>query len=211
MFVNTGVFALDENVEKIKLSGNYVIKEIENEVKLDWSTEEENIRNQLIYTKGNVLYRTDTEHIEGLIKLFIRYTHDPCKDLEAHMDFSVKENTQMIGGTICPTKKVLFVYKSKIFVAYGRYIFGYDKPYVTFKREVPLTEDTEKSKNEDSTDDLEDLDSSDSDSDQYKSKIENNEIILAVPKPEPDLYEYVYSFMIYDPKENILDAYGLYR
>lgn len=196
MYIDLGDFNLD-NLEKIKLEGHYEIKTIEHKVEDESYYENWNINCQAVYVKGNVLIRTDTENIEDLIRIFIRYTSDPCDDLE--LDFSVKSAEQMKWGTICPTRKILFVYKSKVFVAYGRYIYGYDKDDVTFTRGSD-TVDTDPD--------------SDNSCDEYitrENKIENNLIILGTPKPDDTCNEYVYSFMIYDKETEVVDAFGLYR
>lgn len=211
MYIEPGSFKVDSGVEEVILNGNYNLKEINNEVDVPEDLES-HINCQMIYGKGNVFYRIDTENVEDLMKLFIKYTYDPCKDLEAEFDFTVKSEKVMASGTICPTKKVLFVYKNKVFVAYGRYIFGYDKDYVQFKREIEENESSS-SDEENINEDLWNLDCDyvEKFNSQIKeSVITNNKIVLGVPK----LYghaEYVYSFMIYDRTNGVLDAFGLYR
>lgn len=131
MHIPRGTFVLDKT-EEVLLDGNYDTRIIKNKINnYDELYEKAHINCQAVYYVGNVISRTDTENIDDLIKLFIRYTHDPCKDID--LDTSVKEDKQMRWGTICPTKKVLFVHKSKRFIAYGRYIFGYDEDNVTFE------------------------------------------------------------------------------
>lgn len=216
MNIEPGLFKVDSSVEEVILNGKYSFKEIYNEVDVPPDLYS-HINGQLIYREGNVFYRVDTENIEDLIKLFIKYTHDPCKDLEAEFNFSVKSETVMASGTICPTKKILFTYKNKVFVAYGRYIFGFNKTYVKFKREIETLKDAEKvtetisSDEESSNEGSLENDFVESYNNSIKeSVITNDKIILGVPEMDLDS-EYVYSFMIYDEANGVLDAFGLYR
>lgn len=155
---------------------------------------EENIPNQSVCLKANVLCRIDTENVTELIKVLMRYTHDPCDNLD--LDKSVESSKVMMGGTICPRKRVLFVYKSKVFVTYGRYIFGYDKLYVNINRKNTVSDPS--GNNSDPEKRLDD-------------KITNDHIVLSAPVYDKKCDEYVYSFMIYDKNTNVVDAFGLYR
>lgn len=142
MHVTRGTFTIDE-IEEVILEGNYDTKIIKNEaLPFDELCYIQNISGQIAYYVGNVIYRTDTENIDDLIKLFIRISYEPCNDVD--LDTSVKDCKQMQWGTICPTRQVLFAHKSKIFIAYGRYIFGC-KNHAIFKcneREEEITLDT---------------------------------------------------------------------
>lgn len=133
-----GVFKLDEDEEEI-FDGDYKSKFIKNKhfKIIDLSEIEWNIPCQIVYSKGRVMYKSNIEdpevNIFDLIDLFIKYTFDPCKDLD--LDKSIAGNKQMRFGTICPTRKRLFVYKNREFTAYGRYIFGYDHGGVKIKND----------------------------------------------------------------------------
>lgn len=198
MYISVGDFKLD-NTEKVKLEGNYEIKTIANEAggNTEELLEHQNELGLMVYVLGNVLYRTDTEGIEGLIKLFIRYTHDPCSDL--NLDRSVKSTKVFACGTICPHKSVLFAYKSKIFVGFGRYFFGC-KPHLNMKR---ISGDVDSGMNSDD-DEYQEVE-------EKEDKITEDEIILNNPEQNANNDEYVHAFMIYDQQQKTLDAVGLYR
>ncbi|PSN47791.1 hypothetical protein C0J52_08167 [Blattella germanica] len=201
------VYDLDIVMEEVKLEGDYNISFITNEhiinsYKPDDYLPEENIPVQSVYCVGNVLCRTNTENLKDLINIFMRYTYDPCDDL--NLDKSIATQKVLVSGTICPTRKVLFSYKSKIFVCYGRYIFGYNQNYVVMRRNAKKK--------------CEDIDESDEDSlcaDKKKldDKISDDEIVVNAPKYNVNALcdNYVYSFMIYDAETKVLDAFGLYR
>lgn len=198
MYIEPGIFNL-HNFEQVHLGGNYEIKLIDNERKNEKNF---NILGQIPYNNGNVLIRTDTANVEELVKLFIRYTYDKCEDLASEFDFSIKSVKRMRWGTICPTKEVLFIYKSKVFVAYGRYIYGYDSPCVVFQR------GTEKI-------DLEPEDEDDVEPSNNLIKnedaIEGDKVTLSIPTRDYYSDEYIYSFMIFDKNDETVEAFGLYR
>lgn len=174
-------------METVILNGNYE-EEIINHPEIDNVCENihehwgiQYINGQSKYLYGNVLYRKDTDNIKELIDKFIVYTYHDLDDVT-----KLKSPDQvMMGGTICPTKKYLFEYKSKTFIAYGRYIFGYDMDYVMFKS--PDTSVTNQRNIRLNCPNAED----------YKYFDYGN--------------EYVYSFMIYDSETKVLDAFGLYH
>lgn len=203
VYIEDGKFSVDET-ETMRLHGNYQIKTIRNEaIQPEKFVYHENMRCQAVFGVGKVLIRKSTENILGLIAIFMRYTHDPCKDLELNM---INENKQMRFGTICPTKKTLFTYKSKVFVAYGRYIFGYDKLYAVFQRlsdGVMKPDNTEAKYNS--------VSSSDEDNSGILDDITNDRIILKNPDYENLADDYIFAFCIFDQDTEILDAFGLYR
>lgn len=222
MYIEKGTFTIDDFVT-VELEGNYEKSLMTNEqyVYNPAIPDDRNIPNQAVCVKANVLYRTDTENLSKLIKVIMRYTHDPCDDLD--LDKSVESSEVMLGGTICPRKRVLFVYKSKAFVTFGRYIFGYDRHHVTIHRVGAVSDtsgdgdDDTCSKKSDSIEVNDDCDDSwstiYSDEIRLDDKITNNDIVLNGPEceDEENCSDYVYAFMIYDKKSEILDAFGLYR
>lgn len=118
-------FSLDNNVETFFLKGNYNIYKYVNEDK----SEKDNVRHyhcKLVFSVGIVLFNNKVPNIEKLIKLLIYYTYNspPVRGFE---------RKQMVGGTVCPTKEVIYEIGGKQFILYGRYIFGYNQRYVQFK------------------------------------------------------------------------------
>lgn len=109
------------------MRGNYVISKCVNGDK----SEKERVRHyhcKSEFNIGNILFNKDVPNIEDLIKLLIYFTYNapPVKSTG---------KVQMRGGTICPTKETICEVEDKQFILYGRYIFGYDDPYVLFKSE----------------------------------------------------------------------------
>lgn len=210
MYIQAGIFNLN-NEETIKLEGNYEIKTVEHEIKDYYDNR--NIPNHAVYVKGNILYRKDTDNIDEFINLFIRYTSDPCQDLD--LDFSIKNVKICRSGTICPARRALFVYKNKVFVAYGRYIFGYDQGYVIIKRGTDEIGDLEADEVDPNYEEGKDDDEwEDLDYEEYnikEHKIENDKIILGVPESNDFCNEYVYSFLIYDKDTKVVDAFGMHK
>ncbi|CCU55618.1 unknown similar to AcMNPV orf7 [Choristoneura biennis entomopoxvirus] len=166
----------------------------------------------------NTLYRTDTDNIDKLIDVLIRYTYDECKDL--NLDYSKKSTIKMLDGLNFPTKEVCFEYKNKIFILYGRYIYGYNKEYVTFI-DSRLNINNYNVTNSDSDYNSSDSDSyyeSDTDDSDYYNKYKKNDIITnnKIILHEPYIHKshdnkYNYAFKIVDSITNILDAFGIYR
>ncbi|KAJ3662746.1 hypothetical protein Zmor_007076 [Zophobas morio] len=200
-----GLYNINDLMEKVNLDGHYGIKIIKHDESYtrEW---DENIMNQSVFHVGRVLYRNDTEDILNLINMFAEYTYKDLKEVN-------KCNTVpkvMVGGTICPTRKELFTYKSKFFVAFGRYIFGYDENHAIIKKDKEGVVEEDNEGEEDEEDE-------EGEKDYYwkeKSKIDENKIIVSVPIFTRSNYyedEYVYSFLIYDTDTGILDAFGMYR
>lgn len=213
VFIEDGTFSVDE-MEKVRLNGNYQIESVRNQVEIpDNGGDPRNINCQAVFFVGNVLIKKCTENIYDLINVFIRYTHDPCKDLELNM---INVNKQMMCGTICPTKKTLFSYKSKMFIAYGRYIFGYDKCYAVFQRLFdgvmkPNDDNNKDEENSYSSNNSNELPCDYEDSSTISNNITSDRIILKNPDIEELAEDYVYAFCIYDQETEIIDAFGLYR
>ncbi|XP_050508344.1 uncharacterized protein LOC126885684 isoform X1 [Diabrotica virgifera virgifera] len=135
--VLNGTFKLDD-VEEELFEGKYESKYVINKIhaSIDRNNLEWNTKCPIIYTKGRVLYKTyveDNLNIFDLVDVFIKYTYDPCKDLE--LDESISKTTIMKSGTICPGRSRLFIYKDREFIVYGRYIFGQGVNYVKFSSE----------------------------------------------------------------------------
>ncbi|CCU55905.1 unknown similar to AcMNPV orf7 [Choristoneura rosaceana entomopoxvirus 'L'] len=174
--------------ELVYLDGIYSNEIITNKLLYDENTDIYKIdENPLLHAKskyliGNVLYRINTENIDELIEIIIRYTYDKCTDL--NFDYSVYNKITMVGGTICPTKETCFKYKNKIFILYGRYIFGYDKDHVIFKN---IT-----SKNKNII-----LSCYDEEKHGYNFKEYTS--------------DHNFAFSIIDSETGIMDAFGLYR
>lgn len=215
MYIAPGIFMIDE-FEEVILSGDYDIKEVRNE-NTAVTNMDPNILGQTVYFKGNVLYRRTSANVDDMIKLFIRYTYDSCEELECEFDFSIKSVQKFRKGYICLTKKVLFFYDNRIYIAFGKYSFGCDKPYAKFIRDGEPLEDETSFCGEDTDSDCSGYEGDGSDFVEWYNDsiaghlITTNKIILGVPEIENIASESVHAFMIFDENDGILDAFGLYR
>lgn len=147
--IQPGFFKIGD-VEDMHLSGTYDLKLIFNKNVIARDAER-NIDHQEIYDVGKVLFRTDTENIDELIDLFIRYTYEPCAEID--LDFSVAQRT----GSIYCTSKIIFAYRRKVFVAEGRYMFCSKMYGCEIITRVPVeVEYNDESEVEDSEDEMND-------------------------------------------------------
>lgn len=165
-----------------------------------------------VYRCGNILFKHNEPKIWEYIDLIIEATHN--KKLPVSVDRSVRKRTQKIGGTICPTKDIIFAYDGKLFVLYGRYIYGYDNPYVRFVNQKPKNTESEKGSDVEDDDDEDYYDVEESDI-ELPASLSEDEIVLPTIsykfKFEFWLDDYNYSFAIIDAQTEVLLAFGLYR
>ncbi|BAO49442.1 hypothetical protein [Alphaentomopoxvirus acuprea] len=193
-------FYIDNNEytsEIANLDGEYAIQNITNDREdINNMEENRNLHCKLIFTCGNILYNTNTPDIDELIEIMIKYTYGDVEE-SLQLDYSCKQLDTMREGTICPSREVCFKYNNKIFILYGRYIFGYNNPFITFSHNLFEEEEYIKL------------------SKAYRKLIQYDKISLIRQHLIllPDVFdgqEYNYAFKILDANTEILDAFGLY-
>lgn len=170
-----------------------------------------------VYRCGNILYKNNEPKIWHYIDLIIEATYN--KNLSVNVDGSVRDRVQKIDGTICPTRDTIFAYDGKLFVLYGRYIYGYDDPYVRFVKEKVISENDF---DEDQNDEEDYNDEEESDYDEIgcrkrlPASLSEDEIVLpTIPyelnKVYPMMFDHNFSFAIIDAKTQVLLAFASYR
>lgn len=180
MHINEQTFRVDKE-ETVKLDGTYEIVTVDN--RMPWADLQENIvlHAKAVYHRGNVLKKTDVDIVDELIDLMIRYTHDKCADVD--LDFTCRKTEQIRSGTVCPSIEDAFIYKNRQFTLYGRYIYGYENPFVTFQTFK------ENEPNE---------------------KITLPAVPFEERMATDHLNEYVYAFKITNLETDVLEAFALY-
>jgi hypothetical protein len=228
-FNNETFYTVDENdvyKHRFTLDGTYQMREQKNNhpqllEELDHFCEHAGLYFcKCIYQVGNVLLKTNSPHTEKCIQLLIYATHE--RGLPSFVDTSVHcrehDYTEIIGQ-----------YKNKLFILYGRYVYGHYTPYVQLINEniIPLNRFIPTELNSQTISPLNKLhinknnDNYDNDNDDDKNFIipmmcddiirlpDVNRVRLENFFPSADLY--TYSWAIVDKTTNTLEAFSLYH
>lgn len=159
-----------------------------------------------VFCLGNILYKNKEPKIWEYIDLMIEATHNKEKN----------DTIFQKMGKSCPSKEVKYAYDGKLFVLYGRYIYGYDDPYVRFVNEKSKKADCENCFDEDD-DDEEDYYDENGCRKELPASLSKDEIVLPTISYDLDskldfyLDSYNFSFSITDAQTQVLLAFALYR
>ncbi|CAG9792929.1 unnamed protein product [Diatraea saccharalis] len=134
----------DEVIDTFCLDGEYEIKcGYPNRAALEEGVNlysfESAVDLKAVYMYGNILYKSDEPNIWDYLDLMIMATYKT--KLPVPVNCNVEHSKKIEWGTICPTIHTLFSYDGKLFTLYGRYIYGYDAPYVRFLKLDKLKKD----------------------------------------------------------------------